>query len=1049
MNSNFENKENKVFEREQKRKEQLKELEKKAAERNKQDAQKRLEEQKKQEAIKKEEEINKEKNFHTPGTYKKIGSGVDLPIDTNEAFNNYDREAYSKYSEEKDNRKNKAGEEKDDTFEGTKTEEHETSTSATQEGSSQQSDDERQAIYNHYKEGVINAPNSSRIIRLVARNSGAMQTDLVKGAVNAKLIVDASGLLIFTKKHNLKSAEAALTEEEVASFNETTNHLAQKGLLNEKTTSMESIRPLIDKEFHEMTGLNISTLSSKKISSLINSGDIHSLVGPEKAAQATTLAKASLITHKHAELSAKVKMAKVGQRHAAVILVDRLMGNDVDLWNGVKKGRQIRRTYKTLRRTSRKIMRSFSEAKTTIANKVTKKTARTTATSSAKATGASKEVTKGVIGSVVKTSNGTTKVLASVGTTARATGATASRGAAIAGRTAGKASAKAASSNPFVAIAAAVIVLVLVVIIMIFASVMSSASGISFGSVNIYGEEIEDDPYNTALYKGYETLVKHDEDLVTILQDLQITDYITLFRDDLPSLSDYNVSDYNYALAGHGQVTSQIKRDSEGKSVIKYFDTNGKQLANYNSNAKDILCAAVAVCGNEPIPYTFLHYAENLWYDSHSVKAVFETNANGNLLISSCESASCCEEYQVITERTTLSDGTVVSEKTYITKVNNSSFKILISDNFIEDLFNRISNKYLFCYQSKDLESWTTFDGTFKENYYYRFCAGHAYMHFEITTNYITDNFDDTTKQSLFSRDSFTNAPQNADFWNGKRRGFMKSFSPLGDSLSAYTRLTNNTVWDGERFVTYNDINSETAKTEYIIWSGWDDDQRGLAMKYYEEDWYKEYGISFALSSSSGLPLEEELHGEILGGIEISNTMIPEIVDFALATVGRIPYYWGGKQNITTAYISIKEDISMDEFLSTYYPHLGTQVVSVENNNPVSVNGWYGCGGVDSKRHIVGLDCSGWISFVYNNFGVSVGAGTNGLSKSGYAVPFDELIAGDLMIDDSYNAHVVMFLYWDNEEHTSYTTVECAGSSGVVVRSGVTKKWEYYRRILI
>ena len=1045
MNSNFDLNENKVFEREQKSKEQLKELEKKVADRNKQEIQKRLDERKKQEEALKEEN-NKETSSHTPGTYKKIGSGVDLPIDTNEAFNNYDREAYTKYSEDKNDKKNKAGAEKDETFESSNTEEHETSTSSTQEGSSKQNDDERQAIYNHYKEGVMNAPNSSRIIRLVARHSGAMQTDLVKGAITAKLIIDASGIPIFTKKHNLKSVSESLSEEEVASLNAATNHLAQKGLLNKNTTSMEYVRPLIDKEFYEMTGLNISTLSSKKISSLIKSGDINSLVGPEKIAQTTTLAKASLITHKHAELSGKVKMAKVGQRQATIILVDRLMGNDIDLWNGVKKGRQIRRTYKMLRRTSKKIMRSFAEAKATIANKFTKRTARTAATSSAKASGASKAVTKGVIGSV-KTSSGATKALASVGKTTSTAGATVSRGAA-AGSKAVKTSAKAASSNPFVAIAAAVIVIVLVVIIMIFASAIGSASGISFGSVNIYGEEIEDDPYNTALYKGYETLIKHDEELVTILQDLQIADYIVLFRDDLPSLSDYNVANYNYALAGHGQVTSQIKRDSEGKSVIKYFDTNGKQLANYNSNAKDILCAAVAVCGNEPIPYTFLHYAENLWYDSHSVKAVFETDTKGNILISPCEFASCCGEYQVITERTTLANGTVLSEKSYITKVNNPNFKILLSDNFREDLLSRISEKYLFCYQSKDSETWTIFDGTFKENYYYRFCAGHAYIHFEITTNYITDNLEDTTKQSLFSIDSFTHDPQNADFWNGKRQGFMKSFSPLGDSLTAYTRLTLNTIWDGEHFITYNDTTSETSETEYILWAGWDDDQIDLAMKYYEEDWYKEYGISFALSSSSGLPLEEELHGEILGSIEISNTMIPEIVDFALATVGRIPYYWGGKQNITTAYISIKEDIAMAEFLSTYYPHLGTQIVTVQNNNPVSVDGWYGCGGVDSKRHIIGLDCSGWISFVYNNFGVSVGAGTNGLSKSGYAVSFDDLVAGDLMIDDSYNAHVVMFLYWDNEEHTSYTTVECAGSSGVVARSGVTKKWEHYRRIL-
>ena len=95
----------------------------------------------------------------------------------------------------------------------------------------------------------------------------------------------------------------------------------------------------------------------------------------------------------------------------------------------------------------------------------------------------------------------------------------------------------------------------------------------------------------------------------------------------------------------------------------------------------------------------------------------------------------------------------------------------------------------------------------------------------------------------------------------------------------------------------------------------------------------------------------------------------------------------------------------------------------------------------------MGLDCSGWVCFVFENFGIQLSHGTGGLKNEGYAVSFANLQAGDLLIDEPNNAHVVMFVCWDDESHTSYTTVECAGSSGTILKKGVTKRWDYYRRI--
>ena len=66
-------------------------------------------------------------------------------------------------------------------------------------------------------------------------------------------------------------------------------------------------------------------------------------------------------------------------------------------------------------------------------------------------------------------------------------------------------------------------------------------------------------------------------------------------------------------------------------------------------------------------------------------------------------------------------------------------------------------------------------------------------------------------------------------------------------------------------------------------------------------------------------------------------------------------------------------------------------------------------------RTLKGLDCSGWINWVYwSALGTPVArGGTSSLASSGTEIPREELKPGDIAVVPGDEAHVVMFLGWD------------------------------------
>lgn len=141
-----------------------------------------------------------------------------------------------------------------------------------------------------------------------------------------------------------------------------------------------------------------------------------------------------------------------------------------------------------------------------------------------------------------------------------------------------------------------------------------------------------------------------------------------------------------------------------------------------------------------------------------------------------------------------------------------------------------------------------------------------------------------------------------------------------------------------------------------------------------------------------------------------------DFVRYALTSVGKIPYYWGGKPS------------------APGYTGNGFGSLTVPD---------------EDGRLLKGLDCSGWINWVYWSVtGRGLGAqSTSTLLGSGTPVARNELMPGDICIRLNPMAHVVVFLGW-TAEGNMLCIQETTGSSNNVEVGSVTGDWESYRRIL-
>ncbi len=202
-------------------------------------------------------------------------------------------------------------------------------------------------------------------------------------------------------------------------------------------------------------------------------------------------------------------------------------------------------------------------------------------------------------------------------------------------------------------------------------------------------------------------------------------------------------------------------------------------------------------------------------------------------------------------------------------------------------------------------------------------------------------------------------------------------------------------------------------------WQGWTEEAMTAARILAASDWYENYGLSVSLFSKTS-PLSAS---EIESYLELLPEDLSEdrkkLAETALGSIGRIPYYFGGKA-------------SSPEFDKN---HFGTLVAP------------------DYKGRVFrGLDCSGWFAWTWwHTFGKPLGeSGTGGLIHLGHEIRRKDLNTGDILVragGEETIGHVLMFFRWD-EEGNAICIHETGGVTNNVVMTVQTDTGMSCRNLL-
>ena len=199
-----------------------------------------------------------------------------------------------------------------------------------------------------------------------------------------------------------------------------------------------------------------------------------------------------------------------------------------------------------------------------------------------------------------------------------------------------------------------------------------------------------------------------------------------------------------------------------------------------------------------------------------------------------------------------------------------------------------------------------------------------------------------------------------------------------------------------------------------IDWHGWDLQKKSYAHRLSEKDWEEEYGISVSYINFLQ-PLTKPEIDYYLSRLDknISKERY-EVIKTALESVALIPYYYGGKTS--------KKGIKGNDF--------GTRVKA------------------DYKGRILkGLDCSGWVKWVYWTAidDRKLGASTRDLAKAGKGIRRKDLQPGDIIVRPGYDSHVMMFYEW--AEDGRMKVIHENGSVNNVSVAVVDGYYPYYRNL--
>lgn len=200
-------------------------------------------------------------------------------------------------------------------------------------------------------------------------------------------------------------------------------------------------------------------------------------------------------------------------------------------------------------------------------------------------------------------------------------------------------------------------------------------------------------------------------------------------------------------------------------------------------------------------------------------------------------------------------------------------------------------------------------------------------------------------------------------------------------------------------------------------WNGWTRFNRLYARSLEQQDWYRAYDLTVSDSIYIRNPLSS-------AEIAFYMNMLPDdtssdrkaVIRQALQSVGCIPYYWGGKPAVSG------------------FEGNGFGSITVPD---------------EQGRMLRGLDCSGWVNWVYWS---ALGSrlpyeSTSGLIQCGARIEREALKPGDIIVRTGSSAHVYLFLAWTDDDHM-YVIHETSGSINNVTISRYNVHWPFYRRLI-
>lgn len=199
-------------------------------------------------------------------------------------------------------------------------------------------------------------------------------------------------------------------------------------------------------------------------------------------------------------------------------------------------------------------------------------------------------------------------------------------------------------------------------------------------------------------------------------------------------------------------------------------------------------------------------------------------------------------------------------------------------------------------------------------------------------------------------------------------------------------------------------------------WEGWTEENSSSVKKISSQDWFADYGLSVS-SFSLSTPLTNQEIEQYMNSLPADTSVTRRnIIHFALSSVGRVPYYWGGKAS------------------SPGY----------EGNNFGAL-----IPADDKGRMLKGLDCSGWVSWVYwSATGKRLaGESTSSLCLSGRQISRKELKPGDIIVRTGTGAHVVMFLSWSADGRMNVIHESSTSMNNVSITT-MDAPWPYYRKLV-